>query len=187
MIYSRKKLEINKSFMPCSVDDDEELFPNGIFVFNITKLLLHIKAHSGDFPPEEVDIRSLPASFPDGLNEETVLTANLSNPIILAEISPGRYNLIDGHHRLEKARRECREKLPAYKISMEHHLNFLTSVESYNAFVQYWNSKLDEEYEGNLITLNDDERDHFVDSLLSGTSKNAAHHSAKPDFRRRYK
>ena len=34
--------------------------------------------------------------------ESTIAAAELSRPVILAEISPGRYNLIDGNHRMAK-------------------------------------------------------------------------------------
>ncbi len=139
-----RKLKLNKNFVPVQVDDEDEIYPNGIFVFNITKLVAHIKANTGNFPLEEVNTKSLPTKTSDNLNEETIRTANLANPIVLAEISPGRYNVIDGNHRLAKASREGREKILAHRITMEHHLAFLISVEAYKAFVKYWNSKLDE-------------------------------------------
>ena len=34
-----KMLKVDTHFTPCPVHDDDELFPNGIFEFNITKLL----------------------------------------------------------------------------------------------------------------------------------------------------
>ncbi len=33
-----KKFEVDENFQPCPVMDDDELCPNGIFVFNITKM-----------------------------------------------------------------------------------------------------------------------------------------------------
>jgi len=50
------KLILDKKFKPLPVDDDDELFPNGIFVFNITKLLTFIKAHQGSFSIEDVEL-----------------------------------------------------------------------------------------------------------------------------------
>jgi hypothetical protein len=32
-------LRADPSFSPCQVDDVDELFPNGIFVFNVSKIL----------------------------------------------------------------------------------------------------------------------------------------------------
>lgn len=39
--------------------------------------------------------------FSDSLDESTICSADLSTPVILAEISPRNYALIDGHHRME--------------------------------------------------------------------------------------
>ncbi|MGO8715884.1 MAG: ParB N-terminal domain-containing protein [Smithella sp.] len=39
------------------------------------------------------------------LNATCFVNENIRCPIILAEISSGRYNVIDGNHRLEKAYR----------------------------------------------------------------------------------
>ena len=39
------------------------------------------------------------------INESHMDSVVISQPVILAEISPGRFNLIDGNHRMEKARR----------------------------------------------------------------------------------
>ncbi len=62
--------------------------------------------------------------------------------MIIAEIAPKRYNLIDGHHRMEKARRSGVETLPCYTLDVTHHVNFLTTREAYDAYVKYWNGKL---------------------------------------------
>ena len=75
--------------------------------------------------------------FPNGI------TANLSAPIILAEIAPGRFNIIDGNHRAERAHREGVEKIPAYRVSAADHQAFLTSERSYKAYIEYWNSKVE--------------------------------------------
>ncbi|MBB5349581.1 ParB N-terminal domain-containing protein [Desulfoprunum benzoelyticum] len=65
----------------------------------------------------------------------------VSTPIILAEISPGRFNLIDGNHRTEKARMMGVKKVIAYKLGVEQHMKFLTDLKAYKAYVAYWNSK----------------------------------------------
>jgi hypothetical protein len=89
-------------------------------------------------------VKSVRSGSPKDLNESTITNANLSAPIILAEISPGRFNVIDGNHRLEKAFRAGQVKVPAYRVSAEHHLAFLTSEDAYKAYVDYWNSKIDD-------------------------------------------
>ncbi len=76
--------------------------------------------------------------------ESHLAIVDITKPVIVAEISPGRYNVIDGNHRMEQARRLGIEKLPAYKINPEQHLQFLTTEQGYLAYIEYWNSKLKE-------------------------------------------
>ena len=137
-----RKLKLNKKFLlPCH-DDGDEFYPNGIFEFNITKLVAFIRANPNKFPIEEVEVASLlPSSH---LNELTIKTADLANPIILAEISPGRFNVIDGNHRLERARRGGRNAIPAFKVRPEYHIAFLTSEKACKVYVEYWNSKIND-------------------------------------------
>jgi hypothetical protein len=44
-----------------------------------------------------------------------------------------------------------------------------------------------DEYEDKLITLNDSERDRFVESLLSAPKRNATYKRAKDEFNKKYK
>lgn len=137
---TQRKLKLNKKFVPAPRNIGDELFPNGFFEFNITELIKFI--YENQFQPQLVQINSLSILGADRLDVVTVCNANLSIPIILAEISPNSFNVIDGHHRLERARRECADEILAYKISAEQHINFLTSVMAYESYVQYWNEKL---------------------------------------------
>ena len=142
-----KKMKCDKKFQPCPLDEDDEMFANGIFVFNITKLVAFISANADKFLLEEIvvkEVRLFPSSI---LTESTVETANLAVPIILAEISPGSFNVVDGNHRLEKAHRDGIEKIPAYKVRAEQHVAFLTSEKAYKKYIAYWNSK--------VVSLND--------------------------------
>jgi hypothetical protein len=100
----KKKLKLDPGFTPCPQEEDDELFPNGIFVFNITKLEEEIRRLPQRFRMEEVQVSRFPAEF-SSLNEDHVDNVDPTKPIILAEIAPNHYNVIDGHHRLEKARR----------------------------------------------------------------------------------
>ncbi len=132
------KLKVDKNFAPCPVDDEDELYPNGIFVFNITKMAEFIK-NSG-FACEELLVKDF-NSF-STFNEEYLATVDVSRPVIIAEISPGRFSVIDGNHRMERARRLGLEKIHAYKLNPEQHMQFLTTEKGYLAYVEYWNDKL---------------------------------------------
>ncbi len=52
------------------------------------------------------------------LDEATVLKADITVPIVLAEISPGHFNVIDGNHRVERA---LRERSFHFSLSKEPH------------------------------------------------------------------
>jgi hypothetical protein len=136
------RLKLNKKFQPCSADEGEELYRNGIFEFNITRLLAFIEAHREQFEVESITVADIPDHGGAHLEEKTVCAADLSRPILLAEISPGQYNVIDGNHRLGKARRERVQCLPAHRIHCPRHVPFLTSVLAYERYVEYWNSKV---------------------------------------------
>lgn len=137
-----RTMKADKKFQPISKNDGDEFYPNGIFEFNITKLLIFIKANQHIFQPEEVSVKSIRFSGSKHLKEATIQSANTKEPIVLAEISPDRFNVIDGHHRLEKAYRTGASNILAYKIKAEQHIKFLTSVEAYKEYINYWNSKI---------------------------------------------
>lgn len=100
-----QKLRMNKQFQPCPVDSEDELFPNGIFIFNISSMTEFMNANQPLFPKELILIKELDNWNKGTFHEETVNSADLSRPIILAEISPKRFSLIRGHYRIEKANR----------------------------------------------------------------------------------
>ncbi|MBP7529211.1 MAG: ParB N-terminal domain-containing protein [Syntrophorhabdaceae bacterium] len=136
-----RALRLDKNFTPVSVDEGDEFYPNGIFAFNITKMLEYIHNHRNQFIPTPAAVKDFACESP---SIRDVDSADISRPVILAEIAPGRYNLIDGHHRMEKARRAGLEHIMAYRVHMEQHLQFLTTHKAYSAYVEYWNSKLKE-------------------------------------------
>jgi hypothetical protein len=138
-----KKLKVDKHFTPYPVDDDAELFPNGIFEFNITRLLEDIQINPGSYPAEETAVSAFHNQF-SSINQNHLDSVDISIPVILAEIAPGQYNLIDGHHRMEKAHRMGVKTVPAYKLGVEQHIRFLTSKKAYEIYVGYWNDKIRE-------------------------------------------
>ena len=137
---SAEKLPVNNNFKPCQVDENDELFPNGIFVFNITQILAYLQKKSAKIDPFEIAVDDFPKSF-SSINESHLNSVDISQPVVLAEISPGHYNLIDGNHRMEKARRNGIKSIFAYKLNVKQHLQFLTEKKAYLSFVEYWNGK----------------------------------------------
>lgn len=134
-------LEADNRFSPCPVESGDEIFPNGIFEFNITKIIDHIQKTPDNKDPEEVLVKDFYTGF-SSVNESYMEHVELSRPIILAEISPGRYNVIDGNHRLEKAHRMGLKTIQAHRLNVKQHIKFLISKRAYTTYIEYWNSKL---------------------------------------------
>lgn len=107
-------LKLNEKFQPCPVDEGEEVYPNGIFHFNISRLLAFLPARSPIAVIAVTEIANYDESY---LDEESVRSADLSRPILLAEISPGLFNVIDGNNRVAQGVTVCppfgREGFPA--------------------------------------------------------------------------
>jgi hypothetical protein len=138
-------LRLDRCFQPCFAEPGDELYPNGIFEFNITRLLAFIHGHIEQYPTELVELNHIPDyGGSNSLDSAAIDAADLSRPIALAEIAPDRYNVIDGNHRVAKARREGLRCIPAHRLRCPEHVAFLTSTKAYEAYVEYWNSKLDD-------------------------------------------
>jgi hypothetical protein len=136
-----RALKLNENFRAEKADDRDEIFSNGIFQFNITKLLAFIHDHPEEFVPEQIAVKYFAREF-YSINEDYVDSVTSTEPVILAEIAPGRFNVIDGHHRIEKARRSGEEYIMAYRLNVNQHIHFLTTHEAYVAYVEYWNGKI---------------------------------------------
>jgi hypothetical protein len=135
--------KVDNSFQPCLAEAGDELYPNGIFTFIITRLLAFIESYAERFPIDLIQLAEIPDyGRKEHLDEEAIRVADLSRPILLAEISPGRLNVIDGHHRVAKARREAAFALPALRLRCPQHVHFLTSTTACEKYVEYWNGKL---------------------------------------------
>jgi hypothetical protein len=138
---SAKKIKANDNFIPCPTKNGDELYQNGIFVFNITKMVEYIKMNSNEIYLVDVDVSDFPICF-SSINESHVDSVDVTQPVIIAEISPGHYNLIDGNHRMEKARRLGINRMSAYKLNVNQHIKFLTEKKAYLSYIDYWNGKL---------------------------------------------
>jgi len=138
-----RKLKPDKGFVPYPEKERDEFYPNGIFKFNISRMIEYINTNPEEFRQEEIIIQDYISAF-SSLNEEHLPTVDTSKPVIIAEIAPERFNVIDGNHRLEKAKRSGQKAISAYRLTPEQHIKFLSSVKSYTAYIDYWNQKLKE-------------------------------------------
>ncbi len=135
-----RKLKKARNFTPCLVDDEEEIYRRGIFEFNISKMTEYIH-NTPEITVGPVHIRQFSIGS-SKVNETHLPTVDISKPIIVAELSPGRYDVIDGNHRLEKARRAGLDYIQGYRLEPKQHMQFLTTEKGYVAYIEYWNDKL---------------------------------------------
>lgn len=138
-----RTLTPDKKFTPVEIGEGDEYFVNGIFEFNITRMIDHIKSNPELFIPENISVLEFNNDF-SNIDENYLYSVVFDEPVILAEIAPGRYNLIDGNHRMEKAKRFGHKNIMAYRLSPVQHIRFLTSLNSYEKYITYWNDKLSE-------------------------------------------
>jgi hypothetical protein len=137
-----RKLKCNKHFVPCEASENEEIFRLGIFEFNISRILEHIQ--NGILIAEEEEIKVekwLKQHCTNAIKESHLPMVDVFRSVIQAEISPGRFEIIDGNHRLEKAHRDQICVIPSFKVRMEQLVNYFTNKTAYYKFVDYWNSK----------------------------------------------
>jgi len=130
------RLKFGKKFVPCPVKPDDELFNLGIFVFNITRVWEVIENNLDKFFLEDIPVNNLYSSF-SNIDEDHVDAVDISRPVLLAEITPGQFTLIDGNHRMQKAKRLGLSTIKAYRLNIADHIQFLTSKESYEKYVEY--------------------------------------------------
>lgn len=62
-------LELDETFQPCPAEPGDELYPNGIFEFNITRLLALVETHIARFPIERVAVEDIPADARTSIKE----------------------------------------------------------------------------------------------------------------------
>lgn len=133
-------LVVDQSYSPIESLENEELYRHGIFEWNISRIKKYIERNEREIHHSVIDVDKelLSAS----INQSHVDAVDLSIPVIQAEISPGSFIVIDGHHRLAKARKNHVPYVDSYKLLVNQHIPFFTSVTSYTTFVEYWNSKV---------------------------------------------
>ncbi len=138
-----RKLKLDKNFEPLPTQEGDEIFRNGYFEFNITRILEDISTGKLEVIQEPINISSwsrLHSS--NSVNEDHLPSVDINKTVLQAEIRAGAYNIIDGNHRMEKARREGIEWINSYKIKGEQLVPYFIEKKGYEAFVEYWNSKL---------------------------------------------
>jgi hypothetical protein len=137
-------LQIQQNYVPCPVKENDEIFRNGIFHLNISKILEDIRNGKIVVEKEYIDIKEWFRwhGHNSRVDEKHLPTVNIDSMIIQAEIRPGIFSIIDGNHRIEKAFRLGKSSINSYKIMGEQLIPYFITENGYQVFVEYWNSKL---------------------------------------------
>lgn len=141
----KRHIDIISGFIPCEPKDGDETWNVGIFHFNIGRMIEDIRSGRLSVLTEEINVEEWFRNHGSGsINEEHMSDVKLSEPVIQAEVSPGRFEIIDGNHRMEKARREGIQFIDSYKLAGHQLPHYLTDNSGYSAYIGYWNDKLQE-------------------------------------------
>ena len=155
MKFRYREMVYRPDYYTFHTDDREEWFPNGIFHYNVSRLIKDLAvADKGENERAPWINTAIKANIsadesihffgrPAGLKDEHIEAADLERPLIFVELGPDSYNLIDGHHRLEKARRKGIPELPAWLVDAHAAIHYLGSEMEYCRYVEYWNSKIE--------------------------------------------
>jgi len=147
-----RKLPVTRANTPIHPNPGDEVYTCGVFFFNVSAMLKWLESESRKTVSVPISI------WPVAEKEEhNIGKAGITRPTIVAEIAPDYrdfrpeirfndwiargYSLIDGYHRVEKAKQLGLNELPAIVLRMEQHISFL--YEGYEKYVNYWNGKLE--------------------------------------------
>lgn len=136
----------NRTMRLSEARSGDEIYANGIFLFNISRILEDIRDGAIPYTREILVLEDWFKSNlrPTDLDEEHLLKIDTSTPILLAEISTARYSIIDGNHRIEKAFREGQKSIECNKILSRTLLDYFTDERGYLSYLDYWNEKVRE-------------------------------------------
>lgn len=150
--YHPRSISVEKNRNPVLPEDGDEIYCNGIFRFNVSAMLDWLAQNP--LPVVEIPVRLW--ETPSDVEDRYVNAADITRPIVIVEMAPDYrdfiadipesdwltrgYVCVDGHHRLEKAKRLGLQTLPAVVLRMEQHYPFLYAGN--DQYVEYWNGKL---------------------------------------------
>lgn len=77
------RLRRDPPFQPCATEPGDELYPNGIFEFNISRLIAFISARPERFPTETVELSEIPDyGSSKRLDDAAIQATDLSRPVM---------------------------------------------------------------------------------------------------------
>ena len=138
-----RKLKENPNFIPCKPVIGDEILGGYPFKWNVTAVSAWIEKNLNQVELSTVQVNTpSPGADSENLDEEFIPIADLTRPIIVLRMRPESFRLIDGNHRVAKARRLGVKELPTYYLTELQHREFFTFKEADRMYVDYWNDKL---------------------------------------------
>lgn len=98
---------------------------SGSLLWNIGRML----EDAGTFQVVSRSTAELAEGNPFHGDPEYAMETDLSRPLILAELQEGKYKLLDGNHRLYKARALQVDRLPVYFLTREEQIRYIENYE----------------------------------------------------------
>ncbi len=141
--HHEREMKIDPNFVPHEVAENGEIYRNGFFHFNISRMIEDIESGKLVVAKERIDVVNWRRRHNKGvINEEHMPNVVLSKPVIQAEIRHDMFEIVDGHHRIEKAIRDGIQYVDSYKVMGEQLPQYITSDARYRSYINYWNDKL---------------------------------------------
>ena len=139
------KLKENLSFTPCVPVVDDETFGGFPFTWNITRVQCWVEENLDQVERSVVQVAP-PSSGADSdsLDEAWIPEADLTKPVLVIRMRLEFFKLIDGNHRVAKARCMGVAELPAYYLTEHQHRQFFAREKADELYVKYWNEKLEQ-------------------------------------------
>jgi hypothetical protein len=98
-----------------------------LITWNITKILEELE--KAPMPVKHYDVDYLVSKFYDSVDTDYAMNTDITIPLIIAIVDENKEKLIDGNHRLYKAKTLKIEKLACYILPIEFQKRF---IENYN-------------------------------------------------------
>ena len=142
-LHHEREMKIYHGFVPCELKQGDECWRTGIFHFNISRMIKDVECGVLAVIRERINVKEWFKAHGGGkIDEEYMPKVELFRPVIQGEIRPGRFEIIDGNHRMEKARQEEIEYVDSYKLMGYQLSQYLCDKKGYRAYIEYWNDKL---------------------------------------------
>ncbi len=144
-LHHEREMKTEPGFVPCELNPGDECWRAGIFHFNVSRMIADIESGELAVIRKRINVKEWFRTHGYGKTDEDFMpNVELSRPVIQGEIRPGRFEIIDGNHRMGKALREGIESVDSCKLMGEQLLQYMNDERGYRAYIEYWNDKLQE-------------------------------------------